>query len=161
MVFFNLNYLVCILRPLVLLVKLILPLIWIDVFKWYIILQFINISRVKGIVVTAVNCQIIKLWCNFWSRKWDLLRWSIWNSLGKLFVTENMINLQLKCEFLKKSFIIYAPLASCPFLSSLFDCFCCKAVKKWWKKWATGQRCINNIRPLKKSKLDKKSGPKS
>ena len=92
---FKVNYLVCILRPLVLLVKLILPLIWIDVFKWYMILQFNNISKVKGIVVTAVTCQIIKLWCNFLSRMWDLLRWSMWNSLGKLFVTENMVNLQL------------------------------------------------------------------
>ena len=92
---FMVNYLVCILRPLFLLVKLISPLIWMDVFKWYMILQFINISKVKGIVVTAVTCQIMKLWCNFLSRKWDLLRWSIWNSLGKLFVTENMSNLQL------------------------------------------------------------------
>ena len=99
---FTLDYLICILRPLVLLVKLILPLIWIDVFKWYMILQFNNISKVKGIVVTAVTCQIIKLWCNFLSRMWDLLRWSMWNSLGKLFVTENMINLQL----FKKVFMV-------------------------------------------------------
>ena len=91
------TYLVCILKPLFLCEELISSLICLDDLKMYIILQFINISMVRGIVVTTVNCQIVKSCWSLLSRTWDFSRWSSWKSFEKLFVTEkkNIIHLLL------------------------------------------------------------------